>query len=143
MLTTGLKSACAAGKMTRGERRTQRARVRHRGSRPRVHIRVGVAGPSCSEEPTLPPGVRRFSRVTLEHRAGGTSGARSSPPFLIPHLDALSLLFRSKRPSEWLRLDRAQVGMLVQSIRSIKLKGAHPDTDKSRLWARTDGRGPL
>lgn len=136
MLTTGLKSACAAGKMNRGERGTQRARV----SRPGVHVRVDVAGPTCSEGPTLPPGASRFSGVTREHR--GTSGARSSRPFLIPRLDALSLLFRSKRPSEWLRLDRAQVGMLVQSIRAIKLRGAHPDKDKSRLW-RTDGPGSL
>lgn len=81
MPTTGPKSACAAGGMNRGVRGTQTARVRRHVSRLRVHTRVDVAGPSCSEEPTPPPGVRRFPRVTPQRRAGGTVGAASSPPF--------------------------------------------------------------
>lgn len=36
------------------------------------------------------------------------------------------MLFRFKRPSEWLRLDRAQLGLLAQSLRSIQLGGGGP-----------------
>nr|XP_020485528.1 iporin-like [Labrus bergylta] len=34
---------------------------------------------------------------------------------------------RCKRPSQWLRLDRSQLGLLAQSIRSLKLGGAQSD----------------
>ncbi|TKS84569.1 Iporin Interacting protein of [Collichthys lucidus] len=36
---------------------------------------------------------------------------------------------RSRRPSQWLHLDRSQLGLLAQSIRSMKLGGAHTDND--------------
>lgn len=34
-----------------------------------------------------------------------------------------------KRPSQWLHLDRSQLGLLAQSIRSIKLGGGLADRD--------------
>ncbi|KAM9338421.1 AP-4 complex accessory subunit RUSC2 [Symphorus nematophorus] len=36
---------------------------------------------------------------------------------------------RSRRPSQWLHLDRSQLGLLAQSIRSMKLGGAQTDKD--------------
>lgn len=37
---------------------------------------------------------------------------------------------RHRRPSQWLHLDRSQLGLLAQSIRSMKLRGAQTDKDK-------------
>lgn len=36
---------------------------------------------------------------------------------------------RYKRPSQWLRLDRSQLGLLAQSIRSLKIGGTPTDKD--------------
>ncbi|CAJ1070790.1 LOW QUALITY PROTEIN: iporin [Xyrichtys novacula] len=41
----------------------------------------------------------------------------------------LGVQSRYKRPSQWLRLDRSQLGLLAQSIRSLKLGGAQADKD--------------
>nr|XP_046231763.1 AP-4 complex accessory subunit RUSC2 [Scatophagus argus] len=36
---------------------------------------------------------------------------------------------RCRRPSQWLHLDRSQLGLLAQSIKSMKLRGAYTDKD--------------
>ncbi|KAM3600133.1 uncharacterized protein V6R79_018341 [Siganus canaliculatus] len=58
---------------------------------------------------------------------GATDSSSKTETVLQSHTGAQTR--KCSRPSQWLHLDRSQLGLLAQSIRSIKLRGAQTDRD--------------
>ncbi|XP_023009172.3 AP-4 complex accessory subunit RUSC2 isoform X2 [Maylandia zebra] len=89
----------------------------------KVEKDCGISNPPTTEQAQSPCwGGLRWAKLFGATGTSSTLGAISQS-----HTGAHTTNHR--RPSQWLRLDRSQLGLLAQSIRSMKLGGAQTDKD--------------